>query len=306
MIGPLSLAYYQNNAKMNAIKYVGSFMENIIVALDVNTEKEAMAIVDKLGSDILWYKVGLQLYLSAGKTLIEKLKAKGKKVFLDLKFFDIPNTVEKAVINAAGMGADMLTLHALGGREMISRAAVAGERVNPSLVILAVTILTSTDEDIMQSEMGLSGSVENNVSRLAKLAVEVGAAGVVCSPHEIQTVRADVGAEVCIVSPGVRMPSGDTHDQKRVKTPWHAMEDGANFLVIGRALTKADDPGAVLAEIKSNADKISRPLNEPLKREVIFEKRDYDMLKREADKQGLQSPDAFIRDIISKSLKETL
>lgn len=225
-------------------------MEKIIVALDCDTLREAQRTVETLGDAIIWYKVGLQLYLSDGANALDYLLRAKKKVFLDLKFFDIPNTVEHAAKSAGRTGASMTTVHALGGKEMISRARKGANETNPSLALLAVTILTSVDEEALEKQMGLSLPLEEQVARLAKLATNAGANGIVCSPYEICMVREACGKNVLIVTPGVRMPDESAHDQKRVKTPMDALNDGADFVVMGRSLTEANAPLDVVKRIE--------------------------------------------------------
>jgi len=227
-------------------------MKEIIAALDVPTFDEAKRIVTAAGDSITWYKVGLQLFLAEGEKVLTYLKERGKRIFLDLKFFDIPNTVENAVGSAARFGVDMLTIHALGGREMIARAAGKAKEADESLIILAVTILTSVDEDTLENEMGIAPPVQTQVTRLAKLAVDAGATGIVCSPFEARTVRMAVGTDHRVVTPGVRMPSDAKGDQKRVKTPKDAFNEGSDMIVIGRSITKAKDPARAIAEIQKS------------------------------------------------------
>lgn len=225
-------------------------MSRIICALDYNTLDEVKRTVDTLGDGIAWYKVGLQLYLATGASTVSFLKSKGKNVFLDLKFFDIPNTVGHAVANACSLGADMMTVHALGGKAMIAAAAESIHKANAKTTLLAVTILTSVDESILTVDMGLSPPIEKNVTRLAALAASAGASGIVCSPFEIAPVRNAAGPSIRIVTPGVRMPGESAHDQKRVATPMQAFKDGCDFVVMGRSITGAQDPAQVIRTIE--------------------------------------------------------
>jgi len=225
-------------------------MKEIIVALDVPTFDEAKRIITAAGDSITWYKVGLQLFLADGEKVLTYLKEQGKRVFLDLKFFDIPNTVESAVESAARFGVDMLTVHALGGSDMIARASYVAKESN--ITILAVTILTSVDKNVLVHEMGIPPTVEYNVMRLSKLATDWGAGGVVCSPLEARSVRGKIGDDKLIITPGVRMPNDAVGDQKRVTTPKDAFDAGANMIVMGRSITKAKDPARAIAEIQKS------------------------------------------------------
>ncbi|MBI4978459.1 MAG: orotidine-5'-phosphate decarboxylase [Spirochaetes bacterium] len=225
-------------------------MDKIIVALDFDTMDEVKAAVDKLGSDILWYKVGLQLFLAEGEKVLTYLASKNKKIFLDLKFFDIPNTVAGAVKNACRMGAQMTTLHAIGGSRMIEAAANIIAKEKSDMTLLAVTILTSTDETILVNDMGLASPIESQVVRLARMAANAGAGGMVCSPFEISAVRSVVGKRV-IVTPGVRMSGESVHDQKRVKTPMEAINEGSDYIVMGRSITGSKDPSEVIRAVAS-------------------------------------------------------
>lgn len=227
--------------------------DKIIVALDVATADEARKIVAELGGEIGAFKIGLQLFTSAGALLVREIVEAGNKVFLDLKFHDIPNTVAKASVEAARTGVWMFNLHASGGGEMMRRTiaevAEACERENlqkPKMI--GVTVLTSSDENTLR-EIGVAGEVEPQVLRLARLSSESGLDGVVASPLEIKAIRENIDRkDFLIVTPGVRPASiiddanrGTNDDQKRVKTAKTAIADGADFLVIGRPILQADD-----------------------------------------------------------------
>lgn len=227
-------------------------MKKIILALDVSSFDEVKNIVSKMGESILWYKVGLELYLCEGEKVVRYLKEQGKNVFLDLKLFDIPNTVAKAVKNICRMEADFTTIHAIGTSEMIKAARESVDASNAKTKILSVTILTSTNENAMHKDMGLSGSVEENVSRLAKNAVEAGTHGIVCSPLEIKSVRS-ISEDVIIVTPGVRLSGDSVNDQKRVMTPEEAFKTGSDFLVMGRSLVGKDNAKKIVQNIEKSA-----------------------------------------------------
>ncbi len=222
----------------------------LIVALDFDDAKTAMQLVDAAGDAVEWFKVGKQLFTREGPGIVKSLKERGKKVFLDLKFHDIPNTVAQAVKSAAASGADMTNVHALGGPEMLKAAAVAGRETG--ILVVAVTILTSMDEKQMQS-VGLSGGAMENVARLAGLTSQCGLPGVVCSALEIETVKKACGADFKLVVPGIRPAGGQRGDQKRVMTPGAATRAGAEFIVVGRPITQAASPveaaKRILAEI---------------------------------------------------------
>src|SRR5215467_9716955 len=226
--------------------------ERLIVALDVSSAAAARDIVAKLGDSVFFYKVGMQLYTAEGPRVVRDLIASGRRVFLDLKYHDIPNTVCLAVREAAQLGVSMLTVHASGGGKMLKAATEAAQMVNPSLMVLAVTVLTSMgDQDL--ERIGVRGQVVDQVLRLAALAIANGCAGVVASAQEASDLRSELGADFTIVTPGVR-PAGAGHgDQVRVVTPAEAIAAGANYIVVGRPITEAADPGsearAILAQL---------------------------------------------------------
>jgi orotidine-5'-phosphate decarboxylase len=219
--------------------------DRIIVALDVATEKEALNLVAQLRGDISFFKVGLQLYTAAGPEIVRKILVEGAKVFLDLKLHDIPNTVARAVESAAELGVQMLTIHLSGGPEMI-RAAVAARKENMS--ILGVTLLTSATEETLH-EIGVSERLNKHVLRLAQLGVSAGIDGIVASPFEVQTLRAEFGDKIKIVTPGVRPGWAEAGDQKRFMTPRDAIAAGADYLVIGRPITAHPKPHEAVAII---------------------------------------------------------
>jgi orotidine-5'-phosphate decarboxylase len=220
----------------------------IIVALDVGTKEEALKLVNQLqGADI--FKVGLRLFIAEGPSLLQKIRRLGKKVFLDLKLHDIPNTVAQAVRMGIKHGAHMITLHSSGGVAMMARAVEAArESKGARPVLLAVTILTSLkDEDLDQ--IGMKASSAEQVLRLATLAKETGMNGVVCSPQEIELIRREFGKEFLVVTPGIRPLWALSQDQKRIMTPRLAMEKGADYLVIGRPIIEASSPTEAFLKI---------------------------------------------------------
>ena len=218
----------------------------LIVALDVSTAAAAQKIVAAVGDSVLTYKVGMQLYTAEGPQIVRDLVASGRRVFLDLKYHDIPNTVGAAVSEAAKLGVSMLTVHASGGGAML-RAAVEAAKSKPELMLLAVTVLTSLDANDLE-KLGVRGSVEDSVVRLATIALTNGFRGVVASAREASTLRADLrsdfGDDFAIVTPGVRPAGSSVADQVRVVTPAEAIASGATHIVVGRPITEAADPAA--------------------------------------------------------------
>jgi orotidine-5'-phosphate decarboxylase len=219
--------------------------DKIIVALDVPTKREALDLAEKLGEQIAFFKIGLQLYTAEGPEIVRAVSATGSKVWLDLKVHDIPNTVARAVESAGRVGVQMLTIHLSGGSEMV-RAATAA-RVN-NMLLLGVTVLTSATEETLR-EIGIQDKVDDQVLRLAKLGVEAGIDGVVASPHEIKSLRREFGDKIKIVVPGIRPSWSKPGDQKRTMTPREALEAGADYLVIGRPIIAHSDPNEAAAKI---------------------------------------------------------
>jgi orotidine-5'-phosphate decarboxylase len=211
----------------------------IIVALDFEDAQQARTLIARLGSSVDFYKVGMELYAAAGMQFVRELTGTGKQVFLDLKLYDIPETVKRAVAQVAKTGVRFLTVH---GSNAIMRAAVEGRGASP-LGLLAVTVLTSFDRQDL-AELGYPASVADLVALRVKNAMAAGMDGIVCSPLEAAAVRALAGPQAILVTPGVRSPSADAGDQKRVATPAEAVAAGANYLVIGRQITRAADPQA--------------------------------------------------------------
>jgi orotidine-5'-phosphate decarboxylase len=217
--------------------------QRLIVALDVSTAAAARKIVAAVGDSALTYKVGMQLYTAEGPSIVRELIASGRRVFLDLKYHDIPNTTGAAVREAAQLDVSMLTVHAAGGGKMLRAAVEAARATNPDLLVLAVTVLTSLD-DADLGMIGLRGGVLDQVRRLAALALSNGCQGVVASAHEAAALREEFGNDFAIVTPGVR-PAGSGHDdQARVVTPAEAIAAGSSHIVVGRPITEAADPAA--------------------------------------------------------------
>jgi orotidine-5'-phosphate decarboxylase len=230
----------------------------IIVAIDLPSPQKALKLAEELAPVVGAFKVGKQLFVSGGPDIVRKLRATGAKVFLDLKLHDIPNTVAKAVIAATDLGVQMATVHASGGTAMLAAAENAAHeqaamlRAEPPLV-LAVTVLTSMDDSDL-AELGIECGVQEQVLRLAKLATGAGLRGLVCSPQEIGMLRAELGDNVQLVTPGIRPATIKADDQKRTMTPAEAVQAGANWLVIGRPITGAADPKAAAIWILHSID----------------------------------------------------
>jgi len=222
--------------------------ERLIVALDVSSAAAAQKIVAAVGDSARTYKVGAQLYTAEGPRVVRDLIASGRQVFFDLKYHDIPNTVSSAVEEAAKLGVRMLTVHASGGGKMLRAAVDAARNTNARTMVLAVTVLTSLDQRDLE-HAGVRGSVVDQVSRLAALAIASGCHGVVASALETAMLRTELGDDFAIVTPGVR-PAGSGHDdQARVVTPAEAIASGADYIVVGRPITEAADPAAEAREI---------------------------------------------------------
>jgi orotidine-5'-phosphate decarboxylase len=222
--------------------------ERLIVALDVSSAAAAHKIVAAVGDSARLYKVGLQLYTAEGPQIVRDLVGSGRQVFLDLKYHDIPNTVAAAVKEASKLGVSMVTVHAAGGGKMLRAAVEAGRNTSAGPMILAVTVLTSLDSRDLE-HAGVRGSVLDQVSRLAGLAIANGCHGVVASAQEAATLRGELGDDFLIVTPGVRPPGRDHGDQARVVTPAEAIASGASYIVVGRPITEASDPASEAREI---------------------------------------------------------
>jgi orotidine-5'-phosphate decarboxylase len=219
--------------------------DKVIVALDVSTKGEALELVEKLRHQVSFFKIGLQLYTAEGPEIVRAVSSTGSKVWLDLKLHDIPNTVARAVESSTRLGVQMLTIHLIGGSQMI-RAATSARANN--MLLLGVTVLTSSTEETLR-EIGIASRVDDQVLRLAKLGVEAGIDGVVASPHEIEPLRREFGDIIKIVVPGIRPSWSERGDQSRTMTPREALEAGADYLVIGRPITANPNPHEAVVKI---------------------------------------------------------
>ncbi len=221
----------------------------LIVALDVSTRQDALAIVDRISSRVQWFKVGSILFTREGQDLVKALKDKGCRVFLDLKFFDIPNTVKGVCEVVADMGVDMFTIHMLGGREMVRSALTGVVHSSPAPLALGVTVLTSMDDAILREDLHIQEGVADTVTHLVRMGLESGMKGFVCSPHELLSLRGWVPQDTVLVTPGVRLTGDAAGDQKRVMTPHEAHINGANYIVMGRSVYGSADQVATVEKI---------------------------------------------------------
>ena len=213
----------------------------LVVALDVPSSDEIPRIVAALPDEVLWYKIGLELFTSEGPAVLAPLASHGKKIFLDLKFHDIPRTVARAVVSASRHGVSLLTVHAGGGREMLKAAADAARDAGPSApAIVAVTTLTSLNEKDL-AEMDVARPLAEHTLSLGEMAISAGIDGLVCSPLEAAAFRDRLGEKPILVTPGIRPAGADSGDQKRFATPVSAIRAGADFLVVGRPILEAPD-----------------------------------------------------------------
>lgn len=222
---------------------------DVIIALDFPGEKETLEFLDKF-SEELYVKVGMELFYSAGPEIIKKIKEKGHRIFLDLKFHDIPNTVRGAVRSSVKHGADMMNLHAGGGIKMMEEAAEEAKKSGKEIILIAVTQLTSTSEETMNNDLLIDRPLKETVIHYAENAKKAGLSGVVCSALEVPGIKEKLGDEFITVTPGIRPKSSDAGDQKRIVTPEEARKLGSDFIVVGRPITSAEDPVKAYREIR--------------------------------------------------------
>ena len=219
-----------------------------MLALDLPDRESALDMLTKLRGNLEWVKIGLQMYLAYGSDFVREVADMGFKIFLDLKLYDIPNTVASAVKSLKGLPISMLTIHTSGGREMMKSAIEAGKETNPDLLILGVTVLTSFNDEGL-AETGVSLPPAQQVESLAKLAVDCGMKGLVCSPLEIEALRKILPEDVKLVTPGIRPAGSDANEQKRIMTPALAAEIGSSYIVVGRPILKAENPAEMARSI---------------------------------------------------------
>ncbi len=220
----------------------------LILALDIDDRSEAIELVKRSGESLKWVKIGLQMFTRYGPDYVREISDLGKKVFLDLKLHDIPNTVAKAVASVSELPIGMLTIHTCGGKEMMEWAVRSQQDHKPDLQLLGVTVLTSMDDDTLAG-IGVNRSAAEQVSALTALAGDAGMSGLVCSPHEAAKVKSTHGNQFKLVTPGIRPVGADAGDQKRIMTPRLAAEQGADFIVVGRPIYQSDNPEAVVKSV---------------------------------------------------------
>lgn len=240
-----------------------SAKDRLIVALDVDEWNEAERLINSLQGSVTYYKLGTQLLTAFGPEAVSRIRRRGFGVFYDAKFHDIPRTVETAVAAACRLGATMVNVHAAGGSEMMAAAAKAADTVaaklrQPKSLVLAVTVLTSLNQHILETELGVQRPLEDQVVRLARLAQAAGLDGVVASPHEIAAIRRACGPDFVILTPGIRPAGSEAGDQKRILTPGQAMAAGADYIVVGRPVVQAKDPLEVVRSIQQDMEAAAR------------------------------------------------
>ncbi|MGB0375020.1 MAG: orotidine-5'-phosphate decarboxylase [Opitutales bacterium] len=219
----------------------------LILALDCEDRKSALDLIKPLQGHLKWVKIGLQMFTAYGLPFVNEIKSMGYNVFLDLKLHDIPNTVAKAILSLSSASIDLLTIHASGGSEMCAYAVKARDESNPNLKLLAVTVLTSMNQQQMEA-LNVNKPVQDHVLDLAKISVDANVDGIVSSTHELKLLRETLGNDPLIVTPGIRPKGADLNEQKRVMTPSDAKELGADYIVVGRPIYKSEDP---LESVKS-------------------------------------------------------
>jgi orotidine-5'-phosphate decarboxylase len=226
----------------------------VILALDVESRAKAEKILIAVGSKLNWVKIGLQTYLRDGPNFLHEVASSGKEIFLDLKLHDIPNTMVKAIESLSELPIKMLTLHSTAGPEALEKCAIAAKEFLPKTKLLAVTVLTSMNQENLSS-IGVDNKIPDQVDRLAQMAVNANIDGIVCSPLELVRLRPILPASTTFVTPGIRPAGASSGDQKRVMTPHEASNAGANFLVIGRPILAAENPEDALNNIQIELQK---------------------------------------------------
>lgn len=223
--------------------------EKIIVAMDTQDKVRFHALLSSLEGKKVWIKIGMECFYGLGPGVVEEAKTRGFKVFLDLKLHDIPNTVAKSLQALSALSFDMINVHGAGGSEMMKRAAEVIHKIPHRPLLIAVTQLTSTSQEMMNSEQKISGDILTSVSHYAKLAKKCGLDGVVSSPLETQAIKLICGTKFLTVTPGIRFKSSQSDDQVRITTPAEALHLGTDYMVIGRPITEASSPKEALEKI---------------------------------------------------------
>ena len=217
-------------------------MSDVIIACDFSSKEETLKFLDQFKEEKPFVKIGMELFYAEGGEIVKEIKKRGHKIFLDLKLCDIPNTVYKAMKNIAALGVDMTNVHAFGSIEMMKAAKKAINEVNPETKLIAVTVLTSSDQNVLDNELMIDGNINDVILKYASNTKEAGLDGVVCSPLESKIIKEKCGEDFLTVTPGIRFAEDAKGDQKRVTTPAMAKEIGSSYIVVGRSITGAKDP----------------------------------------------------------------
>lgn len=217
-------------------------MSDVIIACDFSSKEETLKFLDQFKEEKPFVKIGMELFYAEGGEIVKEIKKRGHKIFLDLKLCDIPNTVYKAMKNIAALGVDMTNVHAFGSIEMMKAAKKAINEVNPETKLIAVTVLTSSDQNVLDNELMIDGNINDVILKYASNTKEAGLDGVVCSPLESKIIKEKCGEDFLTVTPGIRFADDAKGDQKRVTTPAMAKEIGSSYIVVGRSITGAEDP----------------------------------------------------------------
>ena len=217
-------------------------MSDVIIACDFSSKEETLKFLDQFKEEKPFVKIGMELFYAEGSEIVKEIKKRGHKIFLDLKLCDIPNTVYKAMKNIASLGVDMTNVHAFGSIEMMKAAKKAINEVNPETKLIAVTVLTSSDQNVLDNELMIDGNINDVILKYASNTKEAGLDGVVCSPLESKIIKEKCGEDFLTVTPGIRFADDAKGDQKRVTTPAMAKEIGSSYIVVGRSITGAKDP----------------------------------------------------------------
>ena len=217
-------------------------MSDVIIACDFSSKEETLKFLDQFKEEKPFVKIGMELFYAEGGEIVKEIKKRGHKIFLDLKLCDIPNTVYKAMKNIAALGVDMTNVHAFGSIEMMKAAKKAINEVNPETKLIAVTVLTSSDQNVLDNELMIDGNINDVILKYASNTKEAGLDGVVCSPLESKIIKEKCREDFLTVTPGIRFADDAKGDQKRVTTPAMAKEIGSSYIVVGRSITGAKDP----------------------------------------------------------------